>query len=170
MAAAHRDIAVISANFGLFAVNHRMRPSASTRRFIVDFRPQWQTAFSSTSASASPRSAAEPGKQFRGKVGPQAVAQALECSISSAIRASCSTCSRDEKLRLVNQDAGQRPVAIVFYDDIDSTGRFRRSNLCASVFKSDARCDIALPVAIIERSRPDHRVHSAFAIIEIGLQ
>ena len=37
-------------------------PLASTRRFIVALRPQWHTAFSSTSASEMPSSAAEPSK------------------------------------------------------------------------------------------------------------
>jgi hypothetical protein len=42
------------------APSRTARPSASTRKFIVALRPQWQTAFNSISESASPSSAADP--------------------------------------------------------------------------------------------------------------
>ncbi len=53
MAAAERDVAVVAADLDRGALARPRGPSASTRRFIVALRPQSQTAFSSTSVSAS---------------------------------------------------------------------------------------------------------------------
>ena len=168
MLAAQRDVAVVAADLGLL---RRERPRGPPRRpggssspcARIRRRPSARRACPRARAAPPTRETAWPGSRCAGR------SRAPGISSWSATSQSCSTCALRQELRLVDQDAVDRAL-LQLARRSRRTGRCFRRKYAPAADKAMREPIVPDARAVVERRGPQHRLHAALAIVEVGLQ